>query len=409
MNTNKLTYLNYKPTIQEQKDMARAILYTEGKMRYKRLKSGKYKVSCCRCGETYTVKDEDFKLIHASKICSHCNNEILKFTTIESEVLWKWIIKGNNGFFMKIRDELGHKPKILICEQVLADDGNAIYRRNVVRNMYSLNRCDTQGWKKVRYTDYTSYFYKYEYMDRNYKPITKKELYESYFMDKLDLKSNQKKLIMDNLYNREQIKFIKMFNLKKAQDLYKYRAYISRNERDIWAINDENIIELNEYYLHYLWKNKIKLLDFVDYIEQCEILKVKLDKPKDFNERHDAYSHRIAWLEDQEKNKRIQRRYKQYEKYSYKSKEIEIKPFKSVKEIIDCGERLHNCIARYASNYAAGNTKIFYLTEKGKLKAAIEVKKGRLIQARIKNNEWCTRKQMIHINRWLKKNGWKNA
>lgn len=407
-----LSYLTIKPSKQEQEELAKAIIYVDAPLRYKRLKSGKYKVSCSHCGETYSVSEQEFKMIHASRICSHCHNDIHKFSTLDTEYLHDYITKGNNGFYVVIKDKLGCKPKMIMCDHVLAYNDGKLYRRNVVRNMYSLNRVDSKGWKQIKgYTDYTSYFYKLERIQERMKDNpakTKKELYESYFLDNLKLKDNQKKMVIDNLYNRNQIKAIKLFNLKKAQDLYKYRAYITKNAQFIWALDVESI-ELNEYYLHYLWKNKISLSDFFDYIEQCEKLNVKLDKPKDFQARHDAYSHRIAWSKNEKENQKIKRKYKIYQKYLYKSKDIEIKPFKNVKEIIDCGEKLHNCIGSYVGRYASGNTMIFYLTEKRRLKAAIEVKNGKLIQARIKSNKDCNRKQKYHIKKWLEKNGWKYA
>lgn len=417
-----LNYLTIKPSKQEQQELAKAILYLDAPLRYKRLKSGKYKVSCNKCFNTYTVTAEQFKQIRSSKLCAHCFSEFSRSSTIQEQIYVDYVSKEKqekghyieNGYYMVIKDKLGCNPKVLECDHVLYHDGNNLYRRNVVRNMYCLSRTSTNGWKKVsKYTDYLGYTHKYYWIKEKIDSIqfkTKKSLYESYFLNELELKDNQKKLVMDNLFNRNQIKFIKLFNLKKKEDLYKYRTYIARNDTDIWALNIiDKEIELNEYYLHYLWKNNIRLGDFIDYVEQCKILNVKLDKPKNFCEKHSEYSKMIVWLKDKTEEENVKKRYKKYSKYIYKSKDIEIKPFKSVKQIIACGEKLNNCIGSYVSDYAKGETKIFYLIEKGKLSAAIEIDKGVLIQARTKNNESCTKKQKYHIKKWLEKNGWKYA
>ena len=422
-----LSYLTIKPTKQEQNDMAKAICFNKCKLRYKRLKSGKYRVMCNMCGETYTVSAKEFNQMRASHLCNHCHRTIRNFTTITEENYCEYILKYSAnkkvvtykdyklfGFYMVIQDKLGCKPKVKLCDHVLYFDGETRYRRNVARNMYCLNRTDSPEWKKIRpYTDYEGYFYCYETlvvdMESQNQSKSKKELYESYYLDDLKLKDNQKRLIMDNLYNIVQILFIKLFNLKKSEDLHKYRKYINDN-REIWAIDlEDRGLELNEYYLHYLWKNKIKLSDFIDYIDQCDELGVKVDKPKNFQERHREYSRRIKILDSEKDNAKVKKMYKRYKKYGYKANDIEIKPFANVEEIINCGEILHNCIGGYVGRYANGYTAIFYLTEKGELKAAIEVKKGKLIQARKKFNEDCTKTQIKHIKKWLKQMGWEYA
>ena len=45
--------------------------------------------------------------------------------------------------------------------------------------------------------------------------------------------------------------------------------------------------------------------------------------------------------------------------------------------------------------------------ENGTMTAAIEVNRGRLIQARQKFNENCSKEQMKHIRKWCTQNKWR--
>lgn len=402
--TDKLAYLTYKPSKQEREELARALIYYDNKMMYKRLKSGKYKVSCPSCGETYTVSDKEFKQIHASGLCAKCFRKIDHFTKQTELTHVDYVSKDNKGYHIAVLDKLGCKPKVIRCDHVYVDQYPNRYRKDVVRNMYALTTTDTHGWRKIRgYTEYWVYFLHVEGVENQLmnKTESKRELYEGYLLDTMNLKSNQKKLVMDNLFNRDQIGFIKMFNLKKAEDVYKYRAYI-RNNQNAWTLR----YELNEYYLNYLWRNKIPLVNYVDYIEQCQKLGVKLDKPKDFQRKHNEYSARAMWLAEKANDVKIAKVCKRNKKHAYKSGKVEIHPFESSAEVIECGEKLHNCIGGYASRYANGSTALYYMTEAGKLMVAIEVKGKKLVQAYQKYNTDCTAVQKRHINKWLRANGW---
>ena len=228
------------------------------------------------------------------------------------------------------------------------------------------------------------------------------------------VKSTQRKIMEDYPLNKVQVAFMLAFDINKIDDLYRNNSYIKKQLPSIWYYNSSTIDKLkllaltkplNIYYLDYLRKNKIGFHEYCDYINQCKELKFKLDKPKDFEYRHNKLAEIISIKRTEDLNSKIASRYNKLKKRSYKKGNVTIQPFKTNEEIIRCGKVLNNCIAgSYMKNYAKGKTNLYHLDVDEKMTIAIEEKNGKLIQAQNKGNNGCPKELKKHINAWISQN-----
>lgn len=400
--TNKSHYSNiplYKPNKDEVEQIKKVLIGAKCFLSYKKLKT-KYACYCSLCDKYNIYTLDEFKQIRASKYCPKCLRKVTT-TTKQYLSLRDFIIirkdKHIYGYKVAMKWQFNKKIKAYI-DQCLYTTGNEIsYRKGCVRNMYSLgDSYDNEHWHKCDTSKYLGFFYDID-QKRNwyYNPeISKKQLYESYILP--DMKSNQEKLIKENLFNENQIYYILNFDLKTPKEVIKYNRYITENSYTYLLDKPLNI-----YYLDYLSRNKINFKDYRDYMQDCITLDMKIGKPKNFNEEHKKLADMITELMNKDKKGMIKRRYNKLSSHSYINKDVEIKPFKTVREIINAGNKLNNCIGTYINDYAKGKTDLYYLAKSNKLLACIEIKKGILEQARIINNKQCNDPA---IKKWCKLN-----
>ena len=220
------------------------------------------------------------------------------------------------------------------------------------------------------------------------------------------IKSNQKKLIQESLFNKNQVAFILIFNLKSREELFKYQKYINYSTNVRWLGVKGYINRLNIYHLDYLSRNNIALHNYLDYVDQCEMLGLKLDKPKEFSVKHRELAELIKINKNSIYSDLIKKNFDNYIQYEYIDGKVHILPFETPEEIIKCGSELHNCIAQYIQKYAKKRSILFKMLVANKLEVAIEVRGGVLLQAYQDMNKDVNKYQMKHINKWLKKEGW---
>ena len=375
----------------------------EGKLIYKKLKN-RYRIFCMKCQRYQYVTKEQLKQIQTSHICPMCFEEITP-TTIMEHNFRKFIMDDiYDGYMVSVVFRFGCKPKTKVTQVCRYIGGNKVEVRYIFCNMgygFCVN-WDMKEWR-TRYAQ--AYFYRFNTIHQPKKISGKKEYiyrslgdrgYKDQDIDRM-IKSNQKKIIIDNLMNGRQMEYVLAFDLKSYDDVYKYRSYIKMNEPDARK-------PLNIYYLDYLARNNIRLHDFYDYMKQCKELGFKLDKPTDFEHRHQVLAQMIYDKRNRETEENVKKRYAKMMKKAYSCGDIEILPFRDCEEIRKCGKTLHNCIATYISVYGKGATDLFYLKKKKKVLVAIEVSGKKLRQARADHNKDCPPLYMKHISKWCKAN-----
>lgn len=431
-NTNK-SLLRSSPKIKLDtriSNMMARMVFIQNKLIYKKVKENKYRCYCFVCDQYKDLSSTEIKQVRASEICPSCftNIKISRKTELTKTDYVCYATKDKKYFGYSVTAvwNFGRKPKIKSRKLVyFSDDDKQIYgwRRGVVRGIgYQLwiQHPYYKGFKRCRF-DYVNHFAMFVDNDDFFRQLEerkcrkKKDYYGEIFTEDLEfetdlVKSNQKKLIQDGIYNRNQLMYILLFDLKSWEDLYKYRKYIKNNNL-IYRYNVLHTLSnrLNIFYLDYLDKNNISSLSYIDYVEQCDQLGVKLDKPKNFREKHAEYSQLIEINKNEIYSERLSEYYKDLKQYSYTGRKVQILPFESTESIIECGEKLHNCIASYIKNYALKRCALFYMMVDNELSVAIEVRAGILIQAYQDFNEDVTIYQNRFIKKWLNVWGWRDG
>ena len=342
-------------------------------------------IYCSKCNQYKKVTKDELKQIRAARLCPMCHRTPHRFTMTEEDAFRTWIRNGRYGYKVFVKWIFG-KPLCHSITQVLFFDGSNAYRRYCVKGMFGV-LCETSDpvWRRSDAEKYKNYLYSLDYSENwityDDPEKTKRVYYEDLKIQ--DLKTNQIEIMKKNLLNEEQVRYLKHFDLKSYDEIYRNRAYIKKN-----PISELRAIKGNIHLLEYLRKNKIPLNDYFDYAEQCNYLGFKLDRPKDFQFRHEQLSKMIKIKQDEDKDRKIRRRLKRLETLS--NGNVIIQPFANCQEIITAGKTLHNCIGQYCERYADGKTDLYHLDIDGVMIACIEVKCGKLIQAREDHNKTCT-------------------
>ena len=207
--------------------------------------------------------------------------------------------------------------------------------------------------------------------------------------------------MIDNLFNETQMLFIRVFDLKTADDVYRNNAYIKKNASHIYDLVRYGET-LNVFYLDYLRKKNIDLGEYFKYLHDMKQLGFKYDKPTDFYDRKIKVEEMLRQEKEKALNERITERYKKLPKFE--KDKVKIEPFKTSEEIRHCGKVLHNCIGGYVSKFADGITDIYHLDWNGVIKIAMEIQNKELKQAHLDNNKKATPKYMKYIREFCEMN-----
>lgn len=386
------------------------------KLPYRKLDNGNYKAYCTGCMEQHEYSKNEFKLIRHNGQCPKCKRYFKSTTKAQDIYRFENLVRvGDYGYRVSVELDIDKEPKILSFEQMAYfGDPTCMWLRNskVYYINWNANGIAEDPTKYNYYKSYSryaaerfiNYYGTYSYSKNLLKGIDLKKFYEINF-PKIT-KSNQRKLIYDNHFTLNEIRAVKLFDLKTKEDVIKYSQYINKQ------VDLDNLYankQFNIYHLDYLSRNNIDLGMYSRYLDRAKALGFKPDKPKDFNARLKV----IDELETKEQIRRevaknrvhddnIAKRYNELPKYEKDN--IAIKPFYNSEEIITCGKRLHNCIGSYVQRYSEKNTDIYHLDIDGAIKIAIEIRNNCLQQAHADHNSKCPDDLLKHIKSFCKTN-----
>lgn len=382
---------DHTPSKEEKDDLLRTAMSLTGRFVYKK---DTLECFCFHCQKYFNVDKKMFKQARYSKVCPNCYQPVT-YHVKEDWAERKWIaLKGIWGYSVYYSWKWGEEPTTSIRQVMYfnAQDG-LFYRKGISIGMgYILCECEEKGWRPIKADKY-GYMPNYTYFFNDIgipEEMTRKEYYERIG---IRLKSDQVKLASQNVWSKEQLMYMKAFDLHEAEDVEKYSGYMKKNPID-------GDVKLNVHYLRYLAKNKIRLSDYIDYMSDCKFLGLKLDKPKDFQERHRRYSERVDEIRNKGVDDKIRKRAKKLIKTSFDDGDFTITPIGSRAELKDTAKHLHNCMLSYAKRYADGETNLYVMRSKGIDIVAIEIKDKKLRQARADHNGECPKEIRRLISRW---------
>lgn len=224
-----------------------------------------------------------------------------------------------------------------------------------------------------------------------------------------------------NSYGKEAlgsiIKFIKSMKMLHENSLFQKKAFEQTSEIlktlcNIHMTIPESTFDKNiNYLLKMLFRNyedRISLEGFLnvskmwqDYLLMRNIKDE--DYPDSVKEAHDRvqktykgnnYSKEILAM--------FPSAVKTYENLVYNDNRYQIKVPKSPMEMAEVGKKLKICVGSYATAVARRNTQVLWLCKEDKEIVAIEVRNGRLIQAKAENNHFPNAEEEAFIKRWCK-------
>ena len=215
-----------------------------------------------------------------------------------------------------------------------------------------------------------------------------KDYYE--FMKKYDISKHELDVL--KVYKKKDIEGLRTLSQFDIYDLKELSEYI-RLEKFVDYVKNKKEFDISMY---------------IDYLKFLKTLKFDLkDKkyifPKNLKEKHDEYSKLITIKKNKKINKKIKRRYIQLQRNIYSNKKYIIKPAESFISLEDESKQQNHCVRNYAEDYAKGKCDIYFmreLKEPKKSLVTIEVKEGRIVQSRIKDNNLPNISQKRFLKKW---------
>ena len=383
------------PSEEEKDKLLRTAMSAAGRLVYKR---DTLECFCFHCQKYFTVEKKIFKQARYTRVCPNCYQPVSYHVTQE----WaerRWIaLCGLWGYAVRYSWKWGEEPKAGYRQVMYYNPKDGLYyRKGIAIGMgYVLCETDRTEWRPIK-ADRYGYMpeYNYFFMDVGIPDEMSRKAYYEHIG--IELKSDQTKIASQNIFSRNQLAYIKSFDLHSLEDVEKYRKYMNENS----APTD---LGLNVYYLDYLSRNKIRLSDFMDYMKDCRKIGVKVDKPRDFQRRHIEYSKIVAEMDERETDEKIVKRLESLQGFVYEDGDFTITPIGSCRELTATAKHLHNCMRSYAKRYGDGQTDLFVLRKNGEDRIAIEVKDKELAQARADHNGQCPKNLKAIIKGWCKKN-----
>ncbi|MEF9892617.1 MAG: PcfJ domain-containing protein [Anaerorhabdus sp.] len=404
----KLPFSIYRITKKESTQLAYVIFRNRiNKLLYRR-KNDKYEVYCPNCNTTMLMNKKEFKVYLKVKVCSNCYHEFensgrrLNYNVMD----YAYIDVGDAYQGYRIRFEVEfNRIKNIETEIVYYKNknDNFHYRYGIFKNMSGTLSSNGEDFWRCSDTRRLYYSNNYTYMMYAISNIvirTKREYLES-ISNGLELKSNQVYMVKHNLINYKMINAMVAFDINDYQDLINCSAYINKYKYF------DSKTKLNKHVLYYLSKNNIKCSDYQDYLKQCAFFGINNKYPKNFEDIHKRLSKRKRDMDDNkfmnQLNKKIIKRYKKLNIYSFSKKHFNISPIENCDELHSVGEKLDNCIFDYKEKYAVGKCDLFAIRKDGDVVCAIEISENIIKQARIYHNKDPKGDLKVLIKQWSNK------
>lgn len=391
--------------------LSRLVTVKERKYLYQKT-DGQYETYCPYC-QTYKKVDwNTFKSIRNSKHCPICNSEFVSTTNKITDKFYRDYVQldlnGESVGYEIISHFQWKKPIEPVSQtKMLKFRNNSVlvrkgyYLGSYGHNIYYDFSKDDGTFRRSYSQNYSCNCFDY-YCNWTYRYGTRSDV-RKFLEDCFHItKSNQIKMVLKNRYSFDEVKGMKVFNVNTEEDMEKYREYFRKNQYHFREYYTDKI-KCNIFLLEYLAKNKISMGNYYTYVKNLELLKMKIDRPTDFEYRFKVVEEMVQAEKDKVIKEGIDKRFPTLPHYS--DGEVTIDPFETPKEIRDCGKSLHNCIGGYVQSYAEGKTDIYHLDVSKKTTVAIEIKNLVLVQAYIDHNKKCPAELMKHIKSFCNSNG----
>ena len=384
----------------------------------------KYKCYCQMCGKTYTVTKDQFKEIRNSHMCPECWREVSKIEAAEPIRLIDYVSvpDGFNSsgyqieftwFFnraSKIRTTLVAKFYNITGKYGDRQEPDYTEVRGIHIGPFGSGIYpDTIGYKaKWRHKTKTPSYFRSMYeignpfngsmamnRDIDFAFHGGKRAYLNAVIGRYHPKSSQMQIAIKHILKPIQLQRMVMFDLNdyaivKTMKFRKYGFY-SSDPYDPAYVTSCMEYHLNKFDAIYIRDNCIDVADYLDYLSDCEKLKIKNKHPHDFQAEHAKLAKIIRERRDAMKqagaNKILAKLAKMLPEYH--GKEYVIQPIRSTSELKKNADYMQNCIYSYLDNYLDQRCFLYIVrSNEGKILANVELHKDKIVQIRARyNNE----------------------
>ena len=161
----------------------------------------------------------------------------------------------------------------------------------------------------------------------------------------------------------------------------------------------------------YFEKEKLdyhNIYEYYDYIRCCKYLSLNMEDknilfPKEFIRAHDKITGEIVIATDPKINERIHTLSNLLLLNKYEDDKYVIFPAVSVESLIDESSQMSNCVRNYCLDVSNNECQIYFMRYKDNLSKSlitIEVRDGKIVQARAKYNELPGEDEMKILKKW---------
>lgn len=161
----------------------------------------------------------------------------------------------------------------------------------------------------------------------------------------------------------------------------------------------------------YFEKEKLdyhNIYEYYDYIRCCKYLSLNMEDknilfPKEFIRAHDKITGEMVIATDPKINERIHTLSSLLLLNKYEDDKYVIFPAVSVESLIDESSQMSNCVRNYCSDVSNNRCQIYFMRYKNtpnKSLITIEVRDGKIVQARAKFNELPSEDEMKILKKW---------
>ena len=155
----------------------------------------------------------------------------------------------------------------------------------------------------------------------------------------------------------------------------------------------KHFVMLKDYFDEKGYKNDL-LTEYFDYLflaEKCglDMKDKKILFPDDLINAHDKLAEEYILLENPEINKKIKTVSNFLSLNSYEDDKYVIFPVQSINSLVDESSQMHNCVRTYYEKIADVKSEIYFMRKKDSIDKSfvtVEVRKGKIVQARSKYN-----------------------
>ncbi len=181
--------------------------------------------------------------------------------------------------------------------------------------------------------------------------------------------------------------------------------------RDSWLITDLLKYVSLEQLKNYLDQQKLTsifIADYHDYLDCCVKLGLNLkDKdilfPPHFIEQHNLLLMEKYIAEDPEMNQKIYNLSKILSFNIYEDQDYIIFPADSIYSLIDESSQMSNCVRTYGEKIATNQCQIYFMrykNQKDKSLVTVEVRNGKVVQAKTRFNRDIDEKMRMFLQKW---------